>query len=225
MRVFFLRYVFSCLAMFFLSFPVFGSPKSTLTLTVNEEILNEIIAKTGSIKGKEKAQGSPISLPYAAKCEKKIFGKKIRYHCIKTRKTIPWTLTVNWEIRKVRVEIEPAGVFFRAELAVRGKTLSYTDPIKGRFDVSLQGSQLNLNLRQVLANLYVKFAGKKIKIKTLDLSKKIPANQRNIRIPLPLQPIHIRVAKQRKIVIKPAKPQLKLAKDFITVHLNLDLIK
>ena len=139
--------------------------------------------------------------------------------------SVPMTATLYWSIRHMSVSIEKERIIFKAEARIKSSRFSYTDPVEGYFNLSLQDNSLLFELGKVMATLYVKPLGRRINLRTFDITKRLPERVRSMRFELPFKKeVHFKIPKGGDVSIGSRHISLAIKKGRIVVSAKLEII-
>mgnify|MGYP006279109621 CR=1 FL=1 len=170
---------------------------SNLTVFIDEETINRALSCCGQISGVETVHAKSMGLK----------------------------ATLQWSIRHMSVLIEKDKVRFKAEVRIKSSRFSYTDPVEGIFRLSIEENALLFHLEKVMATLYVKPLGKRINLRTFDISGKLPDRVRNMRFELPFKKeVHFKVPKGGDVTFGTKDIDLRIKDGKIVVSAELDVI-
>jgi len=197
-----------------------------LVATIDEKLINAALAKSGSIEGEEHREAKPIKVPYIGiGSQETPLGIKIPYPCRKEKTVIPWSVTLRWSLRNLRIEIHEGIALFRADVRAEADKFSYTEPLRGSFKVTLKGSTVLINLQSLKVTLYIKPEGTRIDILTFDIIDKLPPELCQIKFDLPIKPnLDIPLPNGEKLSITAKHTDLALKKGHIVVSASFDTL-
>ncbi|MBW1901656.1 MAG: hypothetical protein JRJ20_08470 [Deltaproteobacteria bacterium] len=197
-----------------------------LVATIDEKLINAALAKSGPIEGEEHREAKPIKVPYIGiGSQETPLGIKIPYPCRKEKTVIPWSVTLRWSVRNLRIDIREDIALFRADVRAKAEKFSYTEPLRGSFKVTLTGSTVLITLQSLKITLYIKPEGTRIDILTFDIIDKLPAELRQIKFDLPFKPnLDIPLPNGEKLSITAKPTGLALKKGHIVVSASLDAL-
>ncbi len=195
-----------------------------IVATIDENLINAVLAKAGPIEGEENREAKPVKVPYIGiGSQETPLGIKIPYPCRKEKTIIPWRVTLKWSVKDLRVEIHEDIALFRADVHAEAENFSYTEPLRGSFKVTLKGTTVLIILQSVKVSIYIKPEGTRIDILTFDIIDKLPPELRRIKFDLPFKPnLDIPLPNGKKLTMTAKYLGLALKKGRIVVSANLD---
>ncbi len=197
-----------------------------IVATIDEKLINAALAKSGPIEGEEHREAKPIKVPYIGiGSQETPLGIKIPYPCRKEKNVIPWSVTLRWSVRNLRIDIREDIALFRADVRAKAEKFSYTEPLRGSFKVTLTGSTVLITLQSLKITLYIKPEGTRIDILTFDIIDKLPAELRQIKFDLPFKSnLDIPLPNGEKLSMTVKPTGLALKKGHIVVSASLDTL-
>jgi len=186
---------------------------SHIIATIDEGLINAVLAKAGSIEGVEYREAEPVLVPYIGIGTKETpLGIKVPFPCKKEKTVIPWKVTLKWSVSNIRVEILEDTALFKADVHAESGSFSYTEPVQGTFKASLKKTTLLVTLQSLTVTLYIKPKNTRIDILSFDIIDKLPPELRQIKFDLPF--------KSNLEIPLPAEERLSLAVKDISMTLQ-----
>jgi hypothetical protein len=195
-----------------------------IVATIDESLINAVLAKAGPIQGKEHRDAKPVQVPYIGiGSQETPLGVKIPYPCRKEKTVIPWSVKLKWSVENLRIEIREDIALFRADVHAEAKNFSYTEPLRGTVKVTLKGTTVLFTLHPLKVTIYIKPDGTRIDILTFDIVDKLPPELRTIKIGLPFKPnLDIPLPNGEKLSLTAKYLGLALKSGYLEVSANLD---
>ena len=194
--------------------------------TIDETLINAVLAKTGPIAGEEHREAEAVIVPYIGIGSLETpLGIKVPFPCRKEKTIIPWSVTLKWSVKNLKFEIHDDIALFTADVHAEAENFSYTEPLRGSFQVTLKGTTVFITLRSAKVTIYIKPKGKRIDILTFDIIDKLPPELRQIKFDLPFKPnMDIPLPNGEKLSVAAKHLGLALKKGRIVVSASLDTL-
>lgn len=185
--------------------------QSTITARISEQDLNTVV-NTLSLSGTESKQGPAILVPNI--CYKDTPVGKVPYPC--TKEAPAWSITIDWWIRDLNLDIIPGKILISAKAHAEGKNFSYTDDIQGEASAKIDGSKLLIDIISLKATIYFKdpISQNRVKLKDVDIARFI----KDFSIELPIEEsytINVPQAGDKKFLL--GNKKLQIENEFISV--------
>ncbi len=197
---------------------------SHIIATIDEHIINFVLAKADPIEGEEYREAEPVTVPYIGiGTQETPLGVKVPFPCRKEKTIISWKMKLKWSIKNLRVEILDDLALFKADVHAKSDTFSYTESATSSFKVSIKKTTLFVTLQPLKVTLYIKPENTKINILTFDIIEKLPPELKHMKFFLPFTPnLEIPMPGGEKLVLDAKSPVVSLRRGCIVASISLE---
>lgn len=197
---------------------------SHIIATIDEGLINAVLAKAGPIEGEEYREAEPVLVPYIGIGTKETpLGIKVPFPCKKEKTVIPWKVTLKWSVSNIRVEILENIAIFKADVHAESEAFSYTEPVQGTFKARLKKTTLLVTLQSLTVTLYIKPKNIRIDILTFDIIDKLPPELRQMKFDLPFNSnLEIPLPNEERLSLAAKDVSMTLQSGRIVVSANLE---